>query len=164
LLAFSLKYRAIFEGRLIRFFLDQLWQLIPHDWHKTLVECPYEHYLDLYQHVREDWPESLKQFLTEARDLSMPRDIASELLVDKPDFHEIYGMDAFSTGMRDKKLHEVEILSKLIHDVNDTCQIDTLIDIGAGKGYVSQVLEYLYNYHVIAVEGNGTLYSIKGCY
>jgi hypothetical protein len=42
--------------------------------------------------VREDWPESLKQFLNEARDLSMPRDIAPELLIDKPDFNEIYGM------------------------------------------------------------------------
>jgi len=64
-------------------------------------------------------------------------------------------------GMSPKKIHEVERMSKLVVEVCKAVGADTVVDIGAGEGYVSHVLSQHYGYRVIAVEGNEE-YSQKG--
>jgi hypothetical protein len=84
----------------------------------------------------------------------MPREIPPQLKAQKACLLDYKEGEAFSSGMSLKKLHEVEILGELIYQWNQTNGVNTLIDIGAGKGYISQVLQYFYGMNVIGLEGN----------
>ena len=46
----------------------------------------------------------------------------------------------FDRFMSEKKMHEVEVMSELISYLSDENSVDTLIDLGSGKAYLSQVL------------------------
>lgn len=63
---------------------------------------------------------------------------------------------AFIRGMKDKKVHEVERLSFLVNKLNKENDVQTVIDIGAGKGYISQVLALQFGLNVINLEGQST--------
>lgn len=61
--------------------------------------------------------------------------------------------DRFMTA---KKSHEVDELSHLIAKLCKSLSINKVIDIGAGKGYLSAQLSYLYNFKVFAIDSNNT--------
>jgi len=56
--------------------------------------------------------------------------------------------------MNQKKVHEVVRLSKFASIVCKYLGIETVVDIGAGEGYVSHFLAREEHLHVIATEGN----------
>eukprot|EP01125_Pyxidicula_operculata_P017294 TRINITY_DN6056_c0_g1_i1.p1 TRINITY_DN6056_c0_g1~~TRINITY_DN6056_c0_g1_i1.p1 ORF type:complete len:461 (+),score=63.62 TRINITY_DN6056_c0_g1_i1:347-1729(+) len=59
----------------------------------------------------------------------------------------------FKDGMAGKKVHEVENLAHLIGETNQSLNCPTIIDVGAGKGYLSHVLTHYYKLQVINLEG-----------
>lgn len=56
-------------------------------------------------------------------------------------------------GISPKKCHEIEQLSCQIYDICKT-NIDIIIDMGCGLGYLSQVLNEKYHYKVLGIEAD----------
>ncbi|MQL75332.1 hypothetical protein Taro_007694 [Colocasia esculenta] len=59
-----------------------------------------------------------------------------------------------SQGMNQKKKHEVEILSAVVNTVANVIGADGIIDVGAGQGYLAQVLCFHYHLSVIALDAS----------
>ncbi|KAH3875305.1 uncharacterized protein LOC127869377 isoform X1 [Dreissena polymorpha] len=58
-------------------------------------------------------------------------------------------------GMSAKKLHEVCNMSSLVARIAELAGSDVIVDIGAGLGYLGQVLHHNYGLPVLGVEGQG---------
>ncbi|KAF9420290.1 hypothetical protein BGZ94_009169 [Podila epigama] len=96
-----------------------------------------------------DWPESLKAFLRMVKTLSINRTLDPDYakFKDTLDIHLI-------PGMSPKKLHEVEILSGLMAAYSKEHGIGSVIDLGAGQGYLSRVLAFQHQLCVLGVDSN----------
>ncbi|KAG0218997.1 hypothetical protein BGX31_011436 [Mortierella sp. GBA43] len=101
------------------------------------------------QQKQTDWPESLKNFVSMVKKLSINRTVDPEFtkFKDTLDIHLI-------PGMSPKKLHEVEILSGLIASYAKDHSIRSVIDLGAGQGYLSRVLAFQHQLCVLGVDSN----------
>ncbi|XP_028760799.1 protein RRNAD1 isoform X2 [Neltuma alba] len=55
-------------------------------------------------------------------------------------------------GMNLKKKHEVEILSAVVSSIANSVRAHTIIDVGAGQGYLAQVLSFQYHHSVVAID------------
>ncbi|KAI9323275.1 methyltransferase domain-containing protein [Dichotomocladium elegans] len=54
--------------------------------------------------------------------------------------------------MTSKKIHEVELMSTLIHDVAKERGISHVLDLGSGQGYLSRALAFQHDMNVLAVD------------
>ncbi|KAG0279831.1 Methyltransferase-like protein 25, partial [Linnemannia gamsii] len=97
----------------------------------------------------QDWPESLKDFVRMVKALSINRTLDPDYAKFKNtlDIHLI-------PGMSPKKLHEVEILSGLMASTAKEHSIGSVIDLGAGQGYLSRVLAFQHQLCVLGVDSN----------
>ncbi|KAG0374111.1 hypothetical protein BGX24_010817 [Mortierella sp. AD032] len=97
----------------------------------------------------QDWPESLKDFVKMVKILSINRTLDPDYAKFKNtlDIHLI-------PGMSPKKLHEVEILSGLMASTAKEHSIRSVIDLGAGQGYLSRVLAFQHQLCVLGVDSN----------
>ncbi|KAF9177973.1 hypothetical protein BGZ50_008185 [Haplosporangium sp. Z 11] len=97
----------------------------------------------------QDWPESLKDFVRMVKELSINRTLDPDYakFKDTLDIHLI-------PGMSPKKLHEVEILSGLMASYAKEHSIRSVIDLGAGQGYLSRVLAFQHQLCVLGVDSN----------
>ncbi|KAI9231748.1 MAG: hypothetical protein BYD32DRAFT_430036 [Podila humilis] len=97
----------------------------------------------------QDWPESLKAFVRMIKTLSINRTLDPDYskFKDTLDIHLI-------PGMSPKKLHEVEILSGLMASYSKEHGIGSVIDLGAGQGYLSRVLAFQHQLCVLGVDSN----------
>ncbi|KAF9909264.1 hypothetical protein EC991_008901 [Linnemannia zychae] len=97
----------------------------------------------------QDWPESLKDFVKMVKILSINRTLDPDYakFKDTLDIH-------LTPGMSPKKLHEVEILSGLMASTAKEHSIRSVIDLGAGQGYLSRVLAFQHQLCVLGVDSN----------
>ncbi|KAG0027361.1 Methyltransferase-like protein 25 [Podila clonocystis] len=97
----------------------------------------------------QDWPESLKEFVRMIKALSINRTLDPNYskFKDTLDIHLI-------PGMSPKKLHEVEILGGLMASYSKQHGIGSVIDLGAGQGYLSRVLAFQHQLCVLGVDSN----------
>lgn len=51
-----------------------------------------------------------------------------------------------------KKMHEVEVMAKLVADFSKYASTDIIVDIGGGKGYLSSLLALAYNFNVLGID------------
>ncbi|XP_060870955.1 probable methyltransferase-like protein 25 isoform X3 [Metopolophium dirhodum] len=51
-----------------------------------------------------------------------------------------------------KKMHEVEVMAKLVADFSKYAGTDVIVDIGGGKGYLSSLLALAYNFNVLGID------------
>ncbi|XP_068132954.1 probable methyltransferase-like protein 25 [Hyperolius riggenbachi] len=58
--------------------------------------------------------------------------------------------------MNDKKSHEVVIMAKLVEGIANYYQIKQVIDLGAGKGYLSSYLSMRYDLNVYGIDSSRT--------
>ncbi|XP_078075911.1 putative methyltransferase-like protein 25 isoform X2 [Mustelus asterias] len=61
-----------------------------------------------------------------------------------------------STFMSSKKSHEVEVMSKVVASFAKYCNIQQVIDIGSGKGYLSSYLSMQYGLTVYGIDSSST--------
>lgn len=54
--------------------------------------------------------------------------------------------------MAAKKMHEVEVMAKLVADFAKYCDADIIVDIGGGKGYLSSLLALAYKFNVLGID------------
>merc|ERR1719348_1981775 len=58
--------------------------------------------------------------------------------------------------MAEKKTHEVDEMSKLVNRMTKLKDVESLVDLGSGKAYLSQVLSSLYKIPVLAIDSRET--------
>ncbi|CAG8522304.1 844_t:CDS:2 [Funneliformis caledonium] len=170
LINFCKQYNSLAEAHIVDFFINDTWEIIPKEW-RDVFEVELENIirennygsnkernfvnkmirLASFHEYEEDWPESLKKFIRDTKELMLSRDISvdvrrmeCEKSIDK----------RILPGMNEKKLHEVKILSNLIASLAKENKINSIIDLGAGQGYLSRVLAYTHNLCVCAIDAS----------
>ncbi|EXB27052.1 hypothetical protein L484_007397 [Morus notabilis] len=157
-------YSFFRDAHLVNFFRDKLWESLDSDWIECLGKEPVEILLQIPSGlVKHDWPPSLKHFLLTLNSLVFPRQHSHSLQTVLPEWLNL-NMEkkikitsvngVLGQGMNPKKKHEVEILSALLSCVAHSVGAHTIIDVGAGQGYLSQVLSFQYNHSVLAIDAS----------
>eukprot|EP01043_Picozoa_sp_COSAG02_P013888 COSAG02_NODE_562_length_20293_cov_37.104288_11_plen_462_part_00 len=122
------------------------------------------------------WPESLVEFIRGASKLALPRVPARdqpkapagddgshtglECLGSEPGMelaahkHSSALSKALSRGMKAKKRHEVERLGVLVASLCERLGCRTVVDFGAGQGYLGQLLHFGYGLRVVAIDSS----------
>ena len=123
------------------------------------------------------WPDSLTEFIRGASKLALPRvpardqptppaDAGAEKQTSLSHIGAEPGMElaahkdssalskALSRGMKAKKRHEVERLGALVASLCARLGCKTVVDFGAGQGYLGQLLHFGYGLRVIAIDSS----------
>lgn len=94
------------------------------------------------------------QVLRQLNDLSLENCglavTVEDILRVKPEDNEL--LEHFDKFMPEKKTHEVCAMATFVNNLTTFLGVDSLLDIGSGKGYLSQVLAALYDIPVLAVD------------
>ncbi|TPX65102.1 hypothetical protein SpCBS45565_g05372 [Spizellomyces sp. 'palustris'] len=99
--------------------------------------------------VKDEWPETLKQFVLDASRLGMKRNASN--------FEDVeYISPRIAVGMNTKKVKETGPLASIIRTLSHTQHISHILDLGAGQGYLSSVLAYQYSLNVLAIDGSSS--------
>ncbi|GLU17670.1 hypothetical protein SLE2022_340270 [Rubroshorea leprosula] len=145
-------YSFLINAHVVNFFKDRLWEAVDKEWIECLRKEPVENLLLIPSGtVQDHWPPSLKEFILTLRSLEFPRESA-DLKTVIPDLHMKSLNTVLSQGMNQKKKHEVEILSAVVSSVANNVGAATIVDVGAGQGYLAQVLSFQYLHSVIAID------------
>lgn len=130
---------------------DRLWEEFL-EWMDCLRMEPTENLLQIPSGVvQEHWPSSLKEFIVTSRSLVFPREQA-ELQMAFPGLLVTPLNNVLTQGMNVKKKHEVEVLAAVVNSIAKTMGAHKIIDIGAGQGYLAQVLSFHYQLPVVAID------------
>ncbi|EEF32432.1 protein with unknown function [Ricinus communis] len=145
---------SIINAHVVNFFNDKLWESIDQQWIHCLRHEPLQNLLLLPSGVFQDhWPPSLKEFVMSMRSLMFSReqvDLAKVL----PGLNITSLNTVLSQGMNMKKKHEVEVLSAVVSSIANSVSAQTIVDVGAGQGYLAQVLSFQYNHSVVAIDAS----------
>ncbi|XP_030965546.1 protein RRNAD1 isoform X2 [Quercus lobata] len=140
------------HAHVVNFFKDRLWESVDKEWMDCLRNEPVENLLLIPSGVVQDhWPASLKDFIVTLRSLVFPREQA-DLQTILPGLHVISLNSVLAQGMNMKKKHEVEVLSAVVNSIADSARRHTIVDVGAGQGYLAQVLSFQYQHSVVAID------------
>ncbi|XP_028081226.1 protein RRNAD1-like [Camellia sinensis] len=100
---------------------------------------------------KDYWPSSLKNFVLTSRSLAIPREQA-DLQKVLPDLHLSSLDNVLTQGMNQKKKHEVKALAAIVSSIARSVGASTVVDVGAGQGYLAQVLSFQCQLSVIAID------------
>ncbi|KAJ4975931.1 hypothetical protein NE237_001037 [Protea cynaroides] len=147
-------YRSLCEAHVVNFFKDRLWESVDEQWMECLRREPVENLLGIPSGIIQDyWPPSLKEFIIILRSLVLPQKQAA-LQMMFPNFHVASLSSVLTQGMNLKKKHEVEILAAIVNSTARNIGAQTVIDVGAGQGYLAQVLSFHYHLSVVAIDAS----------
>ncbi|EFN62886.1 UPF0431 protein C1orf66-like protein [Camponotus floridanus] len=96
--------------------------------------------------TKSEWPDSLKTYVEKCQNINKLPPIQTSPRIELP--------QKFKIGLSQKKQHEIIHLAHLVHTQCKLYNIQTIVDLGAGLGYVCQMLHYLYGYQVLGLEKN----------
>ncbi|XVF79451.1 hypothetical protein PTKIN_Ptkin14bG0224100 [Pterospermum kingtungense] len=145
-------YSFLINAHVVNFFKDRLWEAVDKKWIECLRKESVENLLLIPSGVVQDhWPTSLKEFVFTLKSLVYPREQV-DLKKVFPDFHTTSLNSVLAQGMNLKKKHEVEVLSAIVNSIASTVRADAVIDVGAGQGYLAQVLAFEYQHSVVAID------------
>ncbi|KAK7466607.1 hypothetical protein BaRGS_00033406 [Batillaria attramentaria] len=158
---FLKEHHWIHDLHLTKFFESQVWTQIPKEWDRAFTQMTVEELNKLpfveaavgsphSQSVSSSLhlPDSLQLFLQHSTSLTFERDHVTGLIKSTPVGKEL------AKGMSPKKLHEVQWMASLVHQVAAQADCDVVVDIGSGLGYLGQVLHTNYGLKVIGLEGS----------
>eukprot|EP01114_Cavostelium_apophysatum_P023889 TRINITY_DN9151_c0_g1_i1.p1 TRINITY_DN9151_c0_g1~~TRINITY_DN9151_c0_g1_i1.p1 ORF type:complete len:575 (-),score=129.37 TRINITY_DN9151_c0_g1_i1:21-1745(-) len=143
----------------VSFFSKDIWSYVPDEWKEPLLALSVAELQQLSSgFVKEEWPTSLKSFVSRCLSLRLPRH-AAHASVEKNSVEEANTiLDlAIKHEMKEKKRHEVIKMSRLTKEVCKSVGAKTVVDIGAGEGYISHYLAHKYGLDVIAIESNSAI-------
>ncbi|KAK3042583.1 hypothetical protein RJ639_000835 [Escallonia herrerae] len=152
-------YRFFLDAHVVNFFTDKLWESVDKEWIDCLQTESVENLLLIPSGVVQDHrPASLKEYVLTLKSLAFFREQAdlkkviyapSQVL---PDLHMTALNTVLTQGMNQKKKHEIEALSAVVSSIARNVGVNTIIDVGAGQGYLAQVLCFQHQLPVIAVD------------
>ncbi|OVA07354.1 Methyltransferase domain [Macleaya cordata] len=161
---FLIPYKPLLNSHVVNFFTDRLWESVDKQWIDCLRHESVENLLQIPSGVIQDnWPSSLKEFVLTSTSLVFPRE-QGNLQMTLPDLHVTSLSSVLAQGMNLKKKHEVEILAAVITSIAKNAGAQTIIDVGAGQGYLAQVLSFQYQLSVVAIDASshhGTVTSAR---
>ncbi|KAK4767871.1 hypothetical protein SAY87_003012 [Trapa incisa] len=147
-------YSSLMEAHVVNFFKDRLWEAVDKEWMDCLSQESVENLLLIPCGVIQDhWPASLKRFLITLKSLSYRRNQV-DLQTKFPGLRVDSLNGVLIQGMNLKKQHEVEILSAIVSFITKSVGAQVIIDVGAGQGYLSQVLSFQYHHSVVSVDAS----------
>ncbi|XP_008444279.2 uncharacterized protein LOC103487650 isoform X3 [Cucumis melo] len=145
-------YSFLINAPVVNFFKDRLWEAVDEEWMECLRKEPVENLLLIPSGVvQENWPESLKKFIRTSKSLAFQREQADLQMV-LPGWCMASLNTVLSQGMNQKKKHEVEVLSAIISLIASDLESSAIVDVGAGQGYLAQVLSFHYKHSVLAID------------
>ncbi|GMH17529.1 hypothetical protein Nepgr_019370 [Nepenthes gracilis] len=151
---FLQSYRFFFDTHVVNFFKDRLWETVDKDWLDCLRNEPVEHLLQIPSgFVKDYWPASLKKFILTSRSLAFSREQVKMELIS----HDICVTPlntVLAQGMNPKKKHEVEVLAAVVSSIARKVAAHVVVDVGAGQGYLAQVLSFQYQLAVVAIDAS----------
>ncbi|CAI9088073.1 OLC1v1022309C4 [Oldenlandia corymbosa var. corymbosa] len=149
---FITPYRFLVDAHVVNFFIDKLWEAVDNDWMDCLRNEPVENLLRIPSGVFQDhWPASLKEFVLTLKTLSFPRGQAN-LQEEFPGLRVTSLNSVLAQGMNRKKKHEIESLAAIVSFISKQVGSNTVVDVGAGQGYLAQVLSFQYELSVFAID------------
>eukprot|EP00249_Psilotum_nudum_P004454 c17976_g1_i1 orf=210-2135(-) len=152
---FLTQHEAIWRAHVVEFFQERLWETLDRSWLEDLQEASVEDLLLLPSgRVQGAWSSSLKDFISTAQSLSLLREPRNELGEIFPGMCKAKIGSVVSQGMNFKKQHEVEVLSPLVNRLAEEVNSTDVIDVGAGQGYLAQVLAFEYQLPVVAIDAS----------
>ncbi|KAI7856337.1 methyltransferase domain-containing protein [Circinella umbellata] len=149
-------FDRLINMHITNFMTHNQWTYIPKEWREALLPNENDDYdwisrlVDLASaNMSVDiWPESLKEYINTTEKLSLSRESLpgydTQCTIDK----------LIRLGMTEKKIHEVGPMSTVIQHVAHRRQVESVMDLGAGQGYLSRTLAYQHNLNVLAVDGS----------
>ncbi|KAI3407214.1 Methyltranfer_dom domain-containing protein [Psidium guajava] len=145
-------YAFLMNAHVVNFFTDRLWEAVDKEWMDCLRDEPVENLLLIpCGEAQDHWPASLKNFLHNLRSLVFPREqVDSQKIF--PGLTVASLGSVLSQGMNVKKKHEVEILSAITSFIAKRVGAQAIVDVGAGQGYLAQVLSFQYQHSVVAID------------
>ncbi|KAL5736786.1 hypothetical protein ACOSQ2_031574 [Xanthoceras sorbifolium] len=145
-------YAFLINAHVVNFFTDRLWEAVDRDWINCLRRESVENLLLIPSGVVQDhWPDSLKEFVLTLSSLVFPRKQADLQMVFSG-LQVISPNSVLAQGMNQKKKHEVEVLSAVVSSIANNVRAHTVVDVGAGQGYLAQVLSFQYKHSVVAID------------
>ncbi|XP_017878991.1 methyltransferase-like protein 25 isoform X2 [Ceratina calcarata] len=127
---------------------EGLLDLFPNEWSTALQRLENEELNDFVvrKTTKPEWSEGLRTFVEKCKCIDrLPIiDIVLPATVPKN----------FRTGLSSKKQHEIMYLAHLVNAECASRNIKVIVDLGAGLGYVCQLLYHLYGYKVLGLEKN----------
>ncbi|KAI9315268.1 methyltransferase domain-containing protein [Dichotomocladium elegans] len=155
LASFVRQFAPLINMHIVDFITTKQWELLDPEWQSALLLPNDEECVDSLLHLaaadakHDTWPVSLKNFVKRARDLPLPR-------IPLPDYSLVpCQLDRHvQPGMTEKKIHEVSSMSTLVKHAATRKDIHSVMDLGAGQGYLSRTLAFQHNLQVLAVDGS----------
>ncbi|XP_057458086.1 uncharacterized protein LOC130748860 [Lotus japonicus] len=152
ILDFLKPYSFLINAHVVNFFKDRLWENVNAEWIDCLRREPVQNLLLIPSGVVQDqWPASLKEFIQKLRSMVFSQEQA-DVNMALPGLHITSLNSVLSQGMNVKKKHEVEVLSAVVNTVAESVRAQGIVDVGAGQGYLAQVLAFQYQHPVIAID------------
>ncbi|KAG9439637.1 hypothetical protein H6P81_019802 [Aristolochia fimbriata] len=147
-------YKPLLDAHVVNFFKDRLWESVDEEWVDCLRHEPVENLLKIPSgFVRDRWPASLQKFIRKIGSLVLPRE-PKQLHMMFPDLQVVSLGAVITQGMNLKKQHEVEILAAFVSNLAKSVGARSIVDVGAGQGYLAQVLCFEYQLPVIAIDSS----------
>ncbi|KAK7272681.1 hypothetical protein RJT34_29431 [Clitoria ternatea] len=149
---FLAPYSSLINAHVVNFFKDRLWENVDAEWIHCLRREPVQNLLLIPSGVVQDqWPTSLKEFVLKLRSMVFSQKQA-DINIALPGLRMTSLNSVLAQGMNVKKKHEVEVLSAVVSTIANSVGAHTIVDVGAGQGYLAQVLAFQYQHPVIAID------------
>ncbi|KAE9585071.1 putative Methyltransferase domain-containing protein [Lupinus albus] len=149
---FITPFSFLINSHVVNFFTDRLWLNVDKEWMDCLRGESVQNLILIPSGVIQDhWPTSLKNFILKLRSMAFRQEQA-DIDMALPGLQMTSLNSVLAQGMNVKKKHEVEVLSAVVSTVADSVRAHTIVDVGAGQGYLAQVLAFLYQHPVIAID------------
>ncbi|PBC25399.1 hypothetical protein APICC_09447 [Apis cerana cerana] len=125
---------------------EKLLDLFPKEWLNVLQTLENEEFNNfvIKKITKPEWSKTLKTFVKKCRYIDRLPSINNIIPIILP--------KKFQIGLNLKKQHEIMHLAYLVHMQCTSQNVKTIIDLGAGLGYICQLLYYLYGYKVLGLE------------
>ncbi|MFS7940928.1 putative Methyltransferase domain-containing protein [Helianthus anomalus] len=154
IIQFIKPYTFFWQSHVVNFLTHRLWEAVDEEWIDCLRNEPVECLIQIPSGIVQDhWPSSLKKFIATLSSLAFPRGQA-DLKKLLPNMQVALLNNVITQGMNPKKRHEIEALAAVVGSVARDVETNTIIDLGAGQGYLSQVLSFEYQLSVIAIDAS----------
>ncbi|KAK2423226.1 protein RRNAD1 [Trifolium repens] len=145
-------FSSFINPHVVNFFKDKLWENVNAEWIDCLRSEPVQNLLLIPSGVVQDhWPASLKEFILKLRSMVFCQEQA-DINMALPGMQMTSLNRVIAQGMNEKKRHEVEALSAVVSTVAESVRAHAIVDVGAGQGYLAQVLAFQYQHPVIAID------------
>ena len=154
--AFLQAHAWLYECHVVDFIVEDHWRHLPAEWREPLLASTDAELCGLpvgqLPPRGAEWPASLRGFVSRASALALPRSAVPPADAPSPPPCDGRLAAALARGMKLKKRHEVERLAGLVVRLCRERGCDTVVDVGAGMGYLSQVLHFGHGLRVVALD------------